>query len=220
MDLGEELLARAEAPVADALRGVDGLDALVRAHLAAARAAWKDIRVDDARFIAHVARALPADDATGALEGLHAADLYLALACGIGDARAIAVLERSFVAEVHEALTRLASKVPPDEVVQILRAKLLVAEAGAAPKILDYSGRGPLAGWLRIAAIRTGLDLTRRNAAEQARPGGEALLDVPTALEDPELEHIRARHSADFKAAFKSLSKEDRNILRRTSSTA
>src|SRR5262249_49485390 len=98
------------------------------------------------------------------------------------------------------------------------RAKLLVAEEGRAPKILDYSGRGPLAGWLRIAAIRTALDLTRRSGNERPASSTDALLEVPAAIEDPELEHIRARHRADFKAAFeaarRSLSKEDRNILR------
>src|SRR5262249_9011610 len=153
--------------------------------------------------------------AVSALANLHAEDLYLALACGRGDARAIGEFENQFIADVPEALSRLAAKAQPDEVLQVLRAKLLVAEAGRSPKILDYSGRGPLAGWLRIAAIRTALDMTRRRANEPSGGTSEALLDVPAAVEDPELEHIRTRHSADFKAAFehalRNLSKEDRN---------
>jgi RNA polymerase sigma-70 factor (ECF subfamily) len=218
MDLVAELLASAKESVARALRDAPGLEATLRAHLDAARAAYKDIHVDDARFVAHVARSLPEDDVAEALQGLHAADLYLALGCGSADDRAIAELERRFIADVPEALQRLAAKVPPDEVVQVLRAKLLVAEHGALPKILDYSGRGPLAGWLRIAAIRTGLDLARRRASERAAPSSDALLEVPAAMADPELEHIRRRYRADFKAAFETalhgLTKEDRNILR------
>jgi RNA polymerase sigma-70 factor (ECF subfamily) len=218
MDLGAELLARAEKAVADALRGAQGLDTTLRAHLDAARRAWPEVQVDDARFVAHVARSLPDEDTADALAKLHATDIYLALACGMGDVRAIAEFEKRFIVDVPDALAHLAAKAQPDEVVQVLRAKLLVAEEGREPKILDYSGRGPLAGWLRIAAIRTALDLARRRANERTSSSADALLDVPAAVEDPELEHIRARHRADFKRAFeealRSISKEDRNILR------
>jgi RNA polymerase sigma-70 factor (ECF subfamily) len=218
MDLGAALREKAEGELAHALAGIEGLDATVRRHLDGARAAYPDVRVDDDRFLAHLARCLPAEETADALATLHGADLYLALACGLGDPRAIAELEKRFIAEVPDSLTRLAQKVQPDEVVQVLRAKLLVAEQGATPKILDYSGRGPLGGWLRVAAIRTALDLTRRGANERPSAGDDALLEVPASIEDPELEHIRARHRADFKSAFeaalRSLSKEDRNILR------
>jgi RNA polymerase sigma-70 factor (ECF subfamily) len=218
MDLGLALRENAEGEVAKALAGIEGLDATLRRHLDTARAVYPAVWMDDARFVAHVARRLPAEGTDEALANLHAADLYLALACGSGEHRAIAELEKHFMAAVPDSLARLAQKVQPDEVVQVLRAKLLVAEEGAIPKILDYSGRGPLAGWLRIAAIRTALDLTRRGSNERPSSGADALLEVPAAMEDPELEHIRARHRADFKAAFEaalgSLSKEDRNILR------
>jgi RNA polymerase sigma-70 factor (ECF subfamily) len=216
MDLGTELLSRVPEDVARALAPLDGLDAILRAHLDAARAASKDVHVEDADFVAHVARSLPAEDPRGALASLHAADLYLALACGRGDARAIAELERKFMSAVPDALTRMAGKVQPDDVVQTLRAKLLVSDGER--RILGYSGRGPLGGWIRVAALRIALDMIRSAAGEPAPRRREALLDVTAAIDNPELEHLRARHTADFKAAFEEaltgLTGEERNVLR------
>src|SRR5262249_48187026 len=98
MDLGAALREKADADLAKALAGIEGLDATLRRHLDDARAAYPDVRVDDERFVAHVARCLPAEETDERIASLHAADLYLALACGMGDSRAIAELEKSFIA--------------------------------------------------------------------------------------------------------------------------
>ena len=63
---------------------------------------------------------------------------------------------------IDTALTRLGREpMFVDEVRQVLRTKLLVGD-GAPPKIADYSGRGPLDGWVRAAAVRAAIDLKRR----------------------------------------------------------
>jgi RNA polymerase sigma-70 factor (ECF subfamily) len=68
-----------------------------------------------------------------------------------------------------------------DEVRQILWQRLFVGTGAAAPRILSYAGRGPLAGWVAVAAQRIALDL-RRDAAR-------------AVASDPDAAHIR-QHKA------------------------
>jgi RNA polymerase sigma-70 factor (ECF subfamily) len=215
-----------DALVAGADKARDELLALADREAIAAdlvergRRAWPKIRLDANEFLAHVGRCVDgADDVRSTLTELQAGDVWLALACARGNARAIAEIDRTFQTVVTEALGRMKGKVASDDVAQTLRERLLVARAGRAPRILDYSGRGPLAAWIRIAAIRTALSSMRRGDAAAVRAvTREVLARVPATHDDPELEHLKRRHAKDFKAAFESalaeLSPEERNLLR------
>jgi RNA polymerase sigma-70 factor (ECF subfamily) len=219
--LAEAMIARAEkaraALLACARRGK--LEEVAAELVARGRQAWPRIPLDPADYVGHVAsRVDDAQEVVEALEQLHAEDLWLALACGQGNRHAIAELDKQFVPVVEEALARLKGRVSVDDVAQLLREKLLVSRRGP-PKILDYSGRGPLGGWIRIAAIRTALSATRHgDAAGMQAVTREELLGVPSALDDPELTHFRKRYAKDFKAAFEAalaeLTAEERNVLR------
>ena len=90
---------------------------------------------------------------------------------------------------------------------------LLVGDAGNAPRISEYSGRGSLAGWLRIAALREASKVARHERTEaRLRPD-----DPPPAL-TPEEQTIRARYgdafNEAFRAAFAALPAEERLLLR------
>lgn len=191
---------------------------MIPRHLANAKRAWPSFKVDDVRFVTHLAgRMRPDVDAEKGIRDVHAADLYLALACSLGDKRALAELEKLFEL-LPEALARLASRAPVDEVVQAVRTKLLVAEKGE-PKILDYAGRGPLGGWLRVTAVRTALSMARKtNPAAGVPVTREILLAVPDFTDDPELAHFRDRYKTEFKSAFEqavaALEPRERNLLR------
>lgn len=196
-------------------------DDVAAALIARARAAWPEIDgVDAAAFVAHVERSIAdASDAAEALDDLHVDDLWLAFAAGHGDARAIAAIDRQIGPVVEAALARMKPKVSPDDVAQLLREKLFVAKDEHGPKVLDYSGRGPLGGWIRIAAVRLALSGARRGDAAGATPvTRETLVAAPTAAPDPEMEHLRRRYASDFKQAFEealaALSPEERNVLR------
>src|SRR5262249_54950430 len=120
-----------------------GSDRVAQA-LAEARAAWPRVRFDEARFAARLAEQIATE---GDLD--HAADLLLATACAAGDPAAHAALEEHYLADVPAALGRFRpSRDFVREVLQALRTKLLVSTTGA-PKIAEYSGRGPLAAWIR-----------------------------------------------------------------------
>ncbi len=195
----------------------EALESLLRRLVGEARAAWPTATLGAEAFVKLLAeRASRAGAAS--LEGLHATDLFLAGACAAGDAAAIAALEQALLAPLPAALARSGvAKDVADEAVQALRERLLVARHGALPKIAEYDGRGPLAGFLRVAAVRAASNARRdeSNRATLARASGAGPSLVAV---DPELQLVQQRYGAVFKQAladaFAVLSEEERNTLR------
>jgi RNA polymerase sigma-70 factor (ECF subfamily) len=148
------------------------------------------------------------------VSGLHLGDLYLACACARKDPAAIAAFDREFIAPLAAIVTRGGAPAHvAAEVTQILRERLLVGDGQRPPRIVDYSGRGSLAGWLRIAAVREASKVHRHERLHAGlRP------DEPPPPATPEESAIRARYgeafNAAFRDAFKALPAEDRLILR------
>jgi RNA polymerase sigma-70 factor (ECF subfamily) len=103
---------------------------------------------------------------------------------------------------------------------QILLQKLLVDDGERGPKIASYSGHGELRGWVRVAAVRTLIDLVRGgddHKREQLTPDDELeMLRGTTA--SPELEYLKKRYEREFaaaaEAALQTLSARQRNLLR------
>lgn len=179
-----------------------------------ARAGWPELDLDDDGFLAHVERAL---DGGADPAAVYAADLWLAYGCAVGNDEALAAFDREVLSQVGLLLGRL-QPTPQlvDEVRQQLRHKLLVAEPGARPRIAEYAGRGPLQAWVRVAAVRTALDLLRTSGA---RSGAEVEPDdLADDAASPELEYLKRRYRQQFKAAFqealRGLDAEQRNVLR------
>jgi RNA polymerase sigma-70 factor (ECF subfamily) len=187
------------------------------ALLARARAAWPALDVGDEAFLDHLSATLSAeDDLLSALSALHAADLYLAAACAMQHPAALAEFERLHIAAVPRALSRLGPTQDfIEEVQQMLRERLLVSRGGAA-RIADYSGRGALGAWVRIAAVRTALGLRRTRKEALGRRG--TLPDQAAEVTDPDIEALRRRYRHLLKSAVQtalaSLPDEDRLLLR------
>jgi len=144
----------------------------------------------------------------------HAEELLLAWSAGRGDAGALRELERAIAAEGEVAARRI-DRAPAfiDEVRQALRVRLLVAEAGRV-RIDDYAGRGPLRGWIGVAALRVALNLVRRVA-----PASPDLLgELVTGEADPELQHLKTLYRAEFREALEvslqALPERARTVLR------
>jgi RNA polymerase sigma-70 factor, ECF subfamily len=146
----------------------------------------------------------------------HAAELALASAIGAGDAVAIRLFEERYLSDVPAAVRRLRLGVDElDELKQVLRRQLLVADGDRPARIGDYSGRGSLAGWLRVAALRAALKL-RRGAKPIADE--DALEHVAAGEPSPELdvmtEQTRGLFRAALREAIASLDAQDQNVLR------
>lgn len=182
------------------------------------RAAWPDVELAAEILVRQVAGQRPeAGDVAAFLDTLDAGDVYLACACAQGNKAALHAFDRVILGNVPAFVARIdASPAFADEVRQILRTRLLLATDGARPRIAEYAGSGPLRSWVRVAAVRTALNL-RRN--QDDRPHDSIDVDTVGQLaQQPEVEVLRAQHQREFQAAlresFTHLAPEDRNILR------
>lgn len=174
---------------------------------------WPDVVVDAVAFGAHLERLNVAVDA----DNPHAADLYLAFACANGDPKAIAAFEHE-LAQVIEASARriYAAQEFVDEVVQLVRERLLVATTGK-PRIAEFSGQGSLRAWVRISAMRVAMNLLR-DRKRDAIVQDEVFFQLSGSPDDPERAKARARYgqacSQALRTAFGELTSRERNLLR------
>jgi RNA polymerase sigma-70 factor (ECF subfamily) len=143
-----------------------------------------------------------------------AGDLFLAAAAAGGGDDAVRVFERDLLSDLPRWLARLRlTGDVVEEVRQHLRAKLLV---GPPPRLVQYRASGPLAGWVRMAAVRTALDICEADPVISSglERGREPLLE---AL-DQEQRLIRSKYGGLFQEALRDavgqLSKRDRSLLR------
>ncbi len=190
--------ARAQAARTSAL----GL--VIQELLEAARERWPDLAVPDEEFLAYVAERLPGHgELVAELRAMRASDLYIACACSGGDSAALSAFETSFLSVVNPALGRMnMSETMRDEVRQLVRQKLFVAEEGRLPRIADYAGRGDLRNWVRATAVRTCLNLLRKHKREVALDDDRVFAAFPAADDDPELAHMKSLYSDEFKQCF------------------
>jgi RNA polymerase sigma-70 factor (ECF subfamily) len=187
-------------------------------ELAAARARWPTIVLDREVFIDYLAHWISVAMAADAeLRQCSLSEIYIGCACSRGDAIALALFEQAYMSEVDAALAhmRLAREMV-DEIKQLVREKLFVAQNGEPARITNYAGHGQLLGLVRVLAVRAAVDLLRRCKREQLLTHARA--DVPAPGLDPELAHLQQRYQAHFKDAFelavKALSSRERNLIR------
>jgi RNA polymerase sigma-70 factor (ECF subfamily) len=180
----------------------------IDAALEAGRAAWPGVDVDVAGFGAYLeARA----DATAL------GDLYLTYAASTGDPRALAVLDKVLAEEAAAAAgAARADASTRDEATQIVRTLLLVPRAERPPAILDFAGRGPLRGWLRVTATREVIRLGKRGAREVEL--AEHVLEAQALGDDPALAVLKERYrdalGDAFRDALGGLGARERTLLR------
>jgi RNA polymerase sigma-70 factor (ECF subfamily) len=207
-----DIIAAVSSTVADIVREVrpelelpDGFAAGLDARIAAARAAWPDVRIEPERFARFVAARLePPLDA--GLSRLQVEDLYLACACTDGAPGAVAAFERAFVPVIERAATAAGARRPEvDDLRQVVCQRLLVPAAvedgtPAEPRIATYSGRGDLGSWVRVVATREAQRLLPRERREL--PSDDDLAGLIAPDDDPEVGYLKRLYRAEFKQAF------------------
>jgi RNA polymerase sigma-70 factor (ECF subfamily) len=200
----------------DSTRGIDHtLDLLI----AEAESAWPHVRLDPNLFVERLARNVSAADPLGSLAALHASDLYLALACAEGDRAAMTALDTEFLGHIPRYVAGIdPARAFADEVQQEVREKLLVRGESGRAKIDEYTGKGPLGGFLRVAAIRTALNLRRGRKPQLVADAGLEAATLPAHAPDPEIDYLKTRYRREFREAFvlalSQLSPDERNVLR------
>lgn len=190
--------------------------------VAAVRAAWPDAAIDPDVFAVDIAQRLDGDsDVIDQLAALQAADLWLACACGRGDAQALARFDAQYGRDIERAVARVGTASDGgDDLAQRVREKLFVADGDRPPRIAAYAGRGSLRAWVRVTAVRTVLDIVRWKVDGKRRVSVEAgvLEAMPGREPDPELDYLRRAHGdrlpQAMQRAFASLTSRQRNLLR------
>ena len=186
-------------------------------HLAKVREAahrrWPALDVDRATFVSYAAQRYPADLA---LERWCAEELYLTCGLVASDARALAIFDAEYLVAVDRALVRFADASLVDDAKQILRERLLVRDDGAAPRIANYTGKGPLPKWLEVAALRTAISMRRKK--REIALDTRALSALQDVGPDPRLAHLKRTYLAQFdeawRQALRELAPRDRTLLR------
>lgn len=198
------------------------LEELLRSAVATGHEAWPRLVVSPSDFVRHIAQRIPAGVACEtALESLRADELYLAFACHLGDARAIAALESAYKSHLDAVIAGLDGEgLTAEDFRQIVRRRLFVAGNGQEAKISAYAGQGSLAAWLRVTARRVGLNAVRGKRVETRSTDNQDLFELPHTLGDPELDYLKDKYREEFKSAFlaavEGLEARDRTLLRQT----
>ena len=172
--------------------------ALLEPAIAEARARWPGLADHGDRFVdAALARVEGEPDLAEALARLALPDVYLVTACLDGDRAALAAFERLVRAETERAVAKLPHGPAAEDVVQELMVKLLVAPS---PKLAAFGGHGALHAWLRVAAARTAISMSRRKA--ELPSDDDALAQVADDTDDQALAFMKSAYRAEFKRAF------------------
>lgn len=175
--------------------------ATVRAAVALARAEHPRLAFDEGAFSSFVSERTDAIPA-------HGGDLLLVYLWSIGAPGAWEHLQRAYFDGLPTHLRPvLKNGELVREVEQELRVRLI-----AERRLLQYAGRGPLAGWLSRAALNTASKLRKQTSVEPIDPQSEALAT------GPELGFLKKRYRETFRGAFvealATLSPRQRTVLR------
>jgi RNA polymerase sigma-70 factor (ECF subfamily) len=190
---------------------IDGLEAALAEAMTCGRGLWPHVTLDPSTLDRYVRdRSIPEQAVRE-----RAVDLFLAAACASGEAAAIGIFERQYLAPVRSYVPRIAlSDDMVDELRQLLRVRLL---SERPPRIASYRGMGPLGAWVRVAAMRIAFDLLEskpRNDAEDRAMLAEHVVNSVA----PEAELARARGRSLFESAIEeaigALSDGDKALLR------
>ncbi|WP_267881059.1 sigma-70 family RNA polymerase sigma factor [Myxococcus stipitatus] len=159
---------------------------------------------------------------TGAVKKMsgteHEADVAFAQACAHGDEQALADFESRYTPLLRKALIHRGLELGVvDEALQLLRVKLFLPSGERAPRILDYEGQGSLVSWLRVAALRTALNLMRERKISLDLDDAR-LAESSVAQVDADQRFIQDNYREDFTASFqealRALEPRARTLLR------
>ncbi|MEZ4440067.1 MAG: sigma factor-like helix-turn-helix DNA-binding protein [Polyangiaceae bacterium] len=205
-----------------AARGIqEGVSRELASHLEslwrAGQTAHPDLPVSVQGFTGHLA-AVVEDPAH--LERLEGADLYLAVACLEGARGAAERLEASYGGDIDAVVSRQGLHARRDEIRQRLRRDLIVGGPSRPPFLTTYGGRGSLKSWLKVVALRAAIDLAREEQKLRRIEvrDDDVIFERAGAGHDAELMHLKEEYAPAvkraFEAAFASLDRRDRQLLR------
>lgn len=153
-----------------------------------------------------------------AAQQMKAADLYLACACAHRIPQAADAFRTHLFPEIAASIRRVdPARQFVDDVQQMVYQKAFVEADRGAPKVASYKGRGELRNWVRVIALRAAQNALR-DEGKRAAPIPPILMDSVCPEHDLEASYLKQHYRDAFKAAFeaaaRSLTSDQRNILR------
>ncbi len=181
-------------------------------------AAWPALDFEPTRFAAHVAKVAPSEATIETLMGLSGEGLMLCATCLEGNAAALSIFESVYLAPLARVLQKLeGGRELAQDTLQKLRSQFLAPENDQPSAFLSYSGRGALAVWLKVIAVRAAQKL-RRGTGNVEATSSEGLAAMPSPEADPELRFMKLQHRQHFKACFQgalaALGAREQSVLR------
>lgn len=179
-------------------------------------AAHPSIALTDVAFVRHLARCRAPVDVPP--DKVHAEDLFLVAGALASDEAAMETLRLTQEPVITGYLRRIDSLgLVVDDIRQRLWEVLLVGERGAPPRLVTYSGRGQLEGFVGICAQRIALSNLRRTGAQKRALAALRAGTIAMGA-DPELAIIKDRYRAEVEQAVREairiLDDRERLILR------
>ena len=172
-----------------------------------AMARWPNVRCNRSDLAQHV-------EALGVSSGQLRAfgpDLLLAFACAEQHPPALRVFDTQYLSRIAPSLQRI-DRSPDflDEATQRLRERLL---APPAPRIRGYAATGPLVSWLRVAAVRVGLNLKHHESKHSHEILADCLLQE-FDIAPSETSRYREVLESSVRKVFQGLETRERNLVR------
>ncbi len=180
------------------------LQRALAAFVESARADWPAIELSSSAFIGHLAPLLSRErDVLEVLPELSAPGLYIAYGCVKRHPGALAAFDKTMRDAVQVATARLRlDDARKDDLLQLVRKRLLVGDDDVAPKITSYSGRGALGAWTRVTALRMAYNFMAERAQRDLAPGANEDLVAAAASADPELDMLVSRYGPALNASL------------------
>ena len=191
-----------------------------REPLATAAALYPGISIDADALVAYVIARLDATKPVAeAIAEVDVSDLVLACAAASGDPRGMVLFEEYGIRGTEAPLKRrgVAEDII-EEAKQNVRERMLVRTLGenGRARIVDYNGRGRLKHWLRVAVLREGIYLAKREGKHEGVSFD--FFALAAADDDPEVAYFKRRYRNEYKQAFEAatakLSSRERALLR------
>ncbi|MEO8179034.1 MAG: hypothetical protein ABI895_09395 [Deltaproteobacteria bacterium] len=123
---------------------------------------WPSIRVSELELELHLERL-----GAGEEPPIHAAEVYVCCACALGRPEARLALVSRHGDDLEALVTHLAGPRDLPTVLEDIQHQLFDA---APPLVADYSGRVPLASWLRVTALRRFIASHRARTLDSGAP--------------------------------------------------
>lgn len=181
-----------------------------------ARRQWPSLEVTETSFTARLAAVLEsASPSPTTIEAIRPTEQMLVVACLERRPGAIVAFERYAFGLVPSVAHRFASVLTADELLQRVRAKVLTPAPEEPPLLARFSGVTSLERWIRIVAVRLGLDAAR---SSQRRHTRERTLPDALPQRDPEFYWMRQLYTQNFERilceCLVALPVRDRNLLK------